>query len=160
MAKTPEQRGPVGAWLVQERKARGWHSAAIARAGLERAGILRVAPSVYAEWEAGTKKPNADTQSALERFYGSAPKQPSMGGDAVADAIREQNDWMRRYIEQTDARITFLEQMVAQLMTATPSDPADLEPELHGEIVAFARRTTATPSQSPTPDPTHPEAPR
>src|SRR4051812_4905146 len=77
MTKSPEDRGPIGAWLVSERNARGWHSAAVARGALERAQVLRVAPSVYAEWESGTKRPNASQLEALPRFYGTEPARPS-----------------------------------------------------------------------------------
>jgi transcriptional regulator with XRE-family HTH domain len=73
--RTPAQRGPIGNWLRDERIARGWTNAATARANLERAGI-RVAPSVYAEWESGTRLPSERQLDQLWRSAGRTPWPP------------------------------------------------------------------------------------
>jgi transcriptional regulator with XRE-family HTH domain len=78
--RTPAQRGPIGNWLRDERIARGWTSASVARRHLARSGI-RVAESVYAEWESGTRIPSERQQEALEGFYGSKPA----AGGVLAD---------------------------------------------------------------------------
>lgn len=73
MAKTPAERGPIGQWLVESRLARGWKTAEVARRELVRLGGIRIAPSQYAEYEAGTRIPKAETLEKFQSFYGSAP---------------------------------------------------------------------------------------
>lgn len=143
MAKTAEERGPIGAWLVSERHARGWHSAAIARAALERARVMRVAPSVYAEWEAGSKRPNAEQLEALTRFYGTEPRFPATN-DATADMLArlldEQQMIRAETKRQTDALVGLLEETMRR---------ADAAEQRANAIEAWARRVSGAP---PPPD--------
>lgn len=127
MAKTAAERGPIGAWLVSERNARGWHSAAVARGALERAQVLRVAPSVYAEWEAGTKRPNAAQMEALTRFYGSEPAKPSPL-DASSGVLVEMLRAQQRTNELLVARLDAVEGLLATLLAGdAPADPSSRE---------------------------------
>lgn len=84
--RTPAQRGPVGNWLRDERLARQWRSAAVARRNLERAGI-KVAPSVYAEWEAGTRIPSERQLNALVAYYGTQPGHEAAAPGGTADIL-------------------------------------------------------------------------
>lgn len=147
MAKTDEQRGPIGAWLVSERKARGWNSAAVARAALERQRVMHVAPSVYAEWEAGTKRPNAAQMETLTRFYGTAPVVEAMSGSDVAAAIREQTAAIR---EQTAVQ----SQLVTLMRLLLPAERQAEALALLGQAWA-AQELAGTPQPHPDPqDPT------
>ena len=140
MAKTPEQRGPIGAWLVEQRRARGWDSAALARAGLERAGVMRVAQSVYAEWEAGTKRPNAEQMEALTRFYGSVPERRDTSGD-VAAAIRaqaESNDRIAAAMERQAEAFTLLTASIDRASAGVIGRVEGFDELLHGLLVALA----------------------
>jgi transcriptional regulator with XRE-family HTH domain len=100
--RTPAQRGPIGNWLRDERIARGWTNAATARANLDRAGI-RVAPSVYAEWESGTRLPSERHLEQLRAFYGSEPVGAATGRDAVAAAIDRQTEVLGALVDELRA---------------------------------------------------------
>lgn len=103
--RTPAQRGPIGNWLRDERLARGWSSAGTARGNLERAGI-KVAASVYAEWESGTRIPSEAQLARLQDFYGSKPGQTASTPDyaALVEAIDRQTAMLERVLTALGGR--------------------------------------------------------
>jgi len=130
--RTPAQRGPIGNWLRDERLARGWTSAGAARANLERAGI-RVAPSVYAEWESGTRIPSEAQLAKLQEFYGSEPGQSTpVDQSAIVAAIDRQTAMLERVLIALGGRGLDPENQAAarelELEARSRSDPA-LHPE-------------------------------
>lgn len=78
---------------------RGWTTAAIARAELERLGGIRIAASVYAEWESGRRVPSDANLARLEAFYGSSPNKAASRDDVLAAAILEQTAAIREQSE-------------------------------------------------------------
>ena len=133
MAKTPKERGRIGAWLVDQRMARGWSTAAKARAELERLGGIRVAPSVYAEWESGSRLPSEANLARLETFYGSSPSAAPDQSDIVT-AVREQTQVYRQMFEQfqrqadaAERRADMLEHIVLSLLAPAVRRQADPE---------------------------------
>jgi transcriptional regulator with XRE-family HTH domain len=64
MARTPEQRGPFGRWLVGERRARGW-SADEMRARVQEARGFAMAHSTYALLESGQRQPTDEQRRHL-----------------------------------------------------------------------------------------------
>lgn len=92
--KSDAERGPFGAWLVRQRKARpgsgrdGSMTADEVRRAVQRAAGLGFSPSVYAELEAGTRWPSSDQRSALEAWAGeAAPRQTGVDSSDVIAAI-------------------------------------------------------------------------
>jgi len=95
VAKTPGERGRIGTWLREQRLERGWRTADVARAQLERLGGIRLAESVYAEYESGRRIPSEEMLGRLASFYGSRPDEGRDPGD-VAAAIDRQTAMLER----------------------------------------------------------------
>lgn len=89
MAKSDSERGPFGAWLVRERKARagsgrdGKMTAAEVRAWLIRDRGFGIGESAYAELESGTALPSQEQRRHLTRLFDSEP--PNGGGSSSPD---------------------------------------------------------------------------
>lgn len=123
--KTPGQKGAVGAWLTQTRKARGYKSGATARAEIERLTGWRISPSVYGEWESGSRVPSDENLARLEDFFGPMPRDvfeaPGDGG-AVARLAVAQERTAAILDRQTDAierQVAVLEQLVQAVREAS-----------------------------------------
>jgi transcriptional regulator with XRE-family HTH domain len=67
---------PLGAWIVEQRKARDWKSEELARQ-------LGVADSTVRSWESG-RAISADNLARLERLLGVQAPISEVGGDTVA----------------------------------------------------------------------------
>ena len=100
--KTPEQRGPIGAWAYEARIATGLSPEQVAER-LAIAGI-EVRPSTIRGIEAGSKNPGRALLKALAGVYGSrpAPQSEAEEGDLAA-AIRDQAEAIGRLADRLDA---------------------------------------------------------
>jgi transcriptional regulator with XRE-family HTH domain len=76
--KTPTERGRIGRWLVESRRARGITTAEKARAHVERETGTRIGLSVYREYEAGTRTPSDGHMPALIQAWGAPPTLESL----------------------------------------------------------------------------------
>lgn len=74
MAKTDRDRGPIGAWMRRERKARGWKDVDVARELAQRGVPLQ--PASYRGYEAGPQRPSPEVIRALSAVFGSAAPEP------------------------------------------------------------------------------------
>lgn len=112
MARTPEQRGPFGRWLVRERKARGW-TADEMRVRLQEARGFAMAHSTYALLESGQRQPTDEQVRHLSAFLGSEPEkaQPvtaSSDIDRLVEVVRQQQasiDALRGLVETLLAEV-------------------------------------------------------
>ncbi len=86
--KTPEERSPQGRWLVNARQRRGLGSQAAARKAILAATGVKLARSVYAEYESGTKPVSRTHLPTLVSFYGPMP--PEEADDDLVTALRAQ----------------------------------------------------------------------
>lgn len=97
VARTPAQRGPFGRWLTRVREER-YRTQADALAEYRRLAGLSIAPSEYAQWEAGSRVPNPENPKvlALYDFYGSRPAEepvePEQRSDPVIAALDRQTE--------------------------------------------------------------------
>lgn len=75
---------PVGKWIKQERRARGWHVAELSRRLVD-AGY-RASEGTVRAWESPKgRDPGRETIDALERIFGvPAPVDRAAGGDVIA----------------------------------------------------------------------------
>jgi transcriptional regulator with XRE-family HTH domain len=80
--KTPEQRGPIGAWAYEARDAAGISPEQV----VERLGLagIEVRPSTIRGIESGNKQPGRQLLRALAGVYGSKP--PATTGDPEPSA--------------------------------------------------------------------------
>lgn len=103
MARTPSQRGRIGAWLVQARLARGYATQVEARREIERLAGWRIPQSQYAEWESGRRVPSDAALERLQGFYG-VPETPEAlpTGDlaTLVAEMREQNRLMASVVSE------------------------------------------------------------
>ncbi len=86
--KTPEERSPQGRWLVDARQRRGLGSQTAARKAILAATGVELAPSVYAEYESGTKPVSRAHLPTLVSFYGPMPAEET--ADDLVAALRAQ----------------------------------------------------------------------
>lgn len=84
--KRPDERGPLGLWLIEEGRKRGWATAKARREGLAAFGIL-FDPSTYASLEAGSIR-NSPRIEAVKAFYASEPPK-ELSSDPLVAAINE-----------------------------------------------------------------------
>lgn len=88
MARTPAQRGRIGAWLVSARLARSYETQAEARREIERLTGWRIPQSQYAEWESGRRVPSESALERLQAFYGAPePLEATQTPDALLSAV-------------------------------------------------------------------------
>lgn len=98
------------------------------------------------------KQPDERQAAVLTRHFGAPAPEPvasEIDAPDLVSAIREQNNWMRAYVERTDRRIAMLEQLVMNLSGRPLPDP-----RATGAIEAQAASSgsTSRPQQSdPTP---------
>lgn len=141
--RTPGQRGAFGNWLQRERTAR-YKTQADALAAMERLAGLSISPSEYAQWESGSRVPREENPKVarLYDFFGSRPEEPGATTptidptDLVAE-LREQNAWMRRYVEAMEARVALLEQRAGLMPT-----PGELAVDQAVTLAAGAKHGT------------------
>jgi transcriptional regulator with XRE-family HTH domain len=123
MARTPEQRGPFGRWLVTERKARGW-TADDMRARLREARGFAMAHSTYALIESGQRSPTDEQRAHLTAFLGSQPAAdtqsapPSTDLGALIDALTRQTEAVTALVNRVmryEDRIADLERQLTDL---------------------------------------------
>lgn len=131
MAKSDSERGPFGAWLVQQRKARsgsgrdGKMTAAEVRAWLIRDRGFGIGESAYAELESGTALPSAEQRRHLSALFGSIPPATMESGDLsdLAAAIREQAQAINALVDEVraarQAAQPDLAQVIARAVEAT-----------------------------------------
>lgn len=107
--KSDAERGPFGAWLVRQRKARsgsgrdGSMTAHEVRAAVQRSAGYGISPSVYAELEAGTRHPSDDVRLTLEAWAGEeSPRRRDVDLSEVVAAL----DRLRTAIEVQTATLT------------------------------------------------------
>jgi hypothetical protein len=117
--KTADERGPFGAWLVEQRK----------RLAAERGQPLRqqdlvaelaafgypIEESYYRALEGGSKLPGRDLREHLGRFFGVTPPDSRPKGDPteIAAAIREQTAALYAQAEAISGLAQRLELMAA-----------------------------------------------
>lgn len=101
--KRDEERGPFGAWLVRQRKAKpgrgrdGKMTADEARHALQLATGYGISASVWAELEAGTRRPSGEQRQRLEDWAGErSPRgevtdlaEVAAALERIADALRD-----------------------------------------------------------------------
>lgn len=122
--KSPEQRGPVGAWAYEERDRRDW-SVERTVEELARQGVS-ISTSYLRSIESNSKPASGRVLRALKKLYESAPPeagQPNGGPDIgeLVTAIREQT--------------AAIDRLVTSLGDRPPVDPASLAAQL-GEALA------------------------
>lgn len=140
MARTPAQRGAFGSWLKRKREAR-YSRQLDALADIKRLTGVSIAPSEFAQWEAGSRVPRPDNPKvqALYDFFGDPPTELSTsGGEAEGSALvaatlaqnellresngllREQNEVLRQALE--GIRLAFVGQsdMFRQVLDSEP----------------------------------------
>lgn len=152
MARTPIADRPlIAQWLIRTREQAGM-TADQFRAALASEG-KGVDYSTYAQWESGKQTPKEGSLAPVFAFWAKrgveppsieAPQRPLTLEEQQLAALREQNEWLRAYIQRTDTRITFLEEMVRAL-TLTRQSP---ELEAMGELVAQGWAPSATESST------------
>lgn len=135
MAKSDSERGPFGAWLVQQRKARpgagrdGRMTAAEVRAWLIRDRGFGIGESAYAELESGTALPSAEQRRHLAALFDSEP--PGSGGvpgnDALAAAITRQAAAIEAQAAEQAVTNRLLAEMMVRLEKAQAAEPAWVE---------------------------------
>lgn len=112
--KTPGQKGKIGAWLSQVRRERGFSSGAKARAEIERLTGWRISPSVYGEWESGTRVPADENLARLEAFFGPMPRDAVEATDDAAALVRLA-DAQERTAQLLERQTAVIERQVAAL---------------------------------------------
>ena len=123
MARTPAQRGRIGAWLLQARLTRGYETQSDARREIERLTGWRIPQSQYAEWESGRRVPSEAALERLQGFYGALTETPPPATDlselaasirALAQAIQEERaerlEWERGVVESVQEIVRALVQ--------------------------------------------------
>lgn len=117
MAKSDSERGPFGAWLVQERKKRegsgrdGRMTAAEVRAWLIRDRGFGIGESAYAELEAGTALPSAEQRTHLAALFDSVP--PSLSASTGGDVAQ-----LLEVVRLQQEQVASLGRQVADLLSA------------------------------------------
>lgn len=103
--KTPGQRGPFGAWLVEQRKRlsqeRGHRVLAQHVVDELIASGYPIDAAYYRALEGGSKRPGQQTREALARYFGQEPPLTVNGEQDVASlvaAIRDQTASMNRLV--------------------------------------------------------------
>lgn len=130
MAKSAGERGPFGAWLVEQRKRLSRERKRTLTAEQVRQEIAAtgygIDPAHYRALEGGSKKPGRETREALALFFGTEPPndngKESSGIDALVAAVRDQTNRM-------DRLITLLEKGA---LTGIAEGRARFETELQG----------------------------
>ena len=106
MAKSSEQRGTFGAWLVAQRERLGRERKVKLTAEQVRQEIADwgypLGDAHYRALESGAKRPGRETREALARFFGQEPPsaEPQVGQDLgpLVLAIREQTAKMAELV--------------------------------------------------------------
>lgn len=99
--KTPEQRGPIGAWAYSERTRRDWSIQEVVEQ-MARANTP-ISDSYLRSIEGGSKPASPRILKALERIYSSQPPdtEKERAGDmpALIEALREQTAAINALVE-------------------------------------------------------------
>jgi transcriptional regulator with XRE-family HTH domain len=141
MARTPEQRGPFGRWLVGERKARGW-TADQMRARLQEARGFAMAHSTYALLESGQRQPTDEQARHLTAFLGSEPE-PTPAPASDLSALIARLDAQAATIDRLAESIKLLADALAAATGTPPGAPTGasapaVEPLQDAESAALA----------------------
>ena len=116
-------KSPVAAWIVEQRKARGWKSEELAQR-------LDVAESTVRSWESG-RGVSPDNIDRLERLFGvEAPGDGQAYGGDVAAAIRDQTARMEAVQREQTAAIREMTGLMAQIVTLLATQQTQGSPEL------------------------------
>lgn len=127
----PSRKPPVSAWIISERKRKGWKVADLSSA-LKAAGY-DAEPSTVGVWEAG-RKPRGETIEGLERIFGSsAPRDEPQPTDMAV--------LLAKMDRQTDA-IEAVAKALLELITRLDRDQALARQERAqiAELVGIAAR--------------------
>ena len=138
--KTPEERGPIGAWAYTARSDQGLSVEEVADRLHERG--VAVSPATLRGIEGGSKKPGRALLGALAELYGVHP--PRVNGQAVDD--------MTALVGAIERQTAAIERLLSAL---SPASGPTLSPEERAELDALERdvqtqrRTTPPPRHAP-----------
>lgn len=140
MARTPEQRGPFGRWLVAERKARGW-TADEMRSRVQEARGFAMAHSTYALLESGQRQPTDEQVRHLTAFLGSAPTTEPTKSATDIDRLVQTVATLTSAIDQQRQQIAALVGLVERLLPTQPPtrDDGDLHATAHAAAALLER---------------------
>jgi hypothetical protein len=115
--KSPGQRGEFGTWLRTTRLEAGYKNVPDAVEAMRKRFGYSIAKSVWAEMEAGSRRPSAEHRDLIERFLDmAAPTDDSaaVAGDlsALVAAIERQTQAILQLVEVTRADVTELRRHV------------------------------------------------
>lgn len=115
--KTWAERGPYGRWLITARTARGLGTTEAGRAALAEADI-RIAKSVYAQYEAGSKPLSREHLPLLEGYWGTFvdPLETTETPDDLVIALRDQTEAISALVVRLDTFVGPLGEMMADLL--------------------------------------------
>ena len=122
--KTPEERGPIGAWAYTARVDAGMSVEEVAEQ-LRGRGVA-VHPASLRGVEGGSKKPGRALLSALAELYGVHP--PRVNGQAVDD--------MSALVSALERQTAAIERLLSAL---SPASAPTLSPEERAELDALER---------------------
>jgi len=134
VARTPGERGRIGTWLREQRLERGWATQEIARRELERLGRIRLAQSVYAEYESGRRVPTDATLEKLVAFYGTSPNEERDPADMAAALDRQ-----TVVLERIAAGIELQAQAINALLAALVERDDRVDPEVREALGEWVR---------------------
>lgn len=136
--KTLQERGPVAAWLIESRKARGWTAERFLEELTKATGYAPTRPN-YARWESGAAHPSEDSMARLTAFWQAVPDETAAAPvDPLAKAITALAAELRVWREEDRVRLDRLEAMVDRLAAG-----ALVALDSPGEAMPPALRATA-----------------
>lgn len=128
--KTLLERGPVAAWLIESRRARGWTAEHFLEEMAKATGYAPTRPN-YARWESGAAHPSDESMARLTAFWKAEPnEEPVSAEDPVVAAMDRQTaaiaalvGELRLWRTEDRERIAQLEAWMDQRLEQTPGAP-------------------------------------
>ena len=136
--KTLQERGPVAAWLIESRKARGWTAERFLGELAKATGYAPTRPN-YARWESGASHASDESMARLTAFWKAAPDEtPVAVADPMVAAIHALVDELRQWRTEDRTRIADLELAVAGLIARPQLAPVPEELQVPPALRATA----------------------
>lgn len=113
--KTLLERGPVAAWLIESRRARGWTAEHFLEEMAKATGYAPTRPN-YARWESGAAHPSDESMARLTAFWKAEPNEELVSAeDPVVAAINRQTKAIERLADQVEALLASRDKDLAAL---------------------------------------------
>lgn len=122
----------------------------MARRELERLGGIRIAQSVYAEWESGRRVPSEANLARLQAFYGTSPMAVGETSDVAAAITRQAaaiEDQAAALRAQAEA-FTLLAASIDRAATSVTDRVSGFDDLLRGLLVALGGQASPTPVEA------------